>query len=61
MTRTKRSTLTFRRAFTLEGVDPSFPSGTYELVTDEELTEDFRFLRHRHMCIPRSLVRFGRD
>ena len=43
---------TFRRAFTLEGVDPSFPSGTYELVTDEELTEDFRFLRHRHIVFP---------
>jgi len=43
MTRTKRSTLTFRRAFTLEGADRSFPAGAYELVTDEELIEGLSF------------------
>jgi hypothetical protein len=50
MTRTKRSTLTFNRAFTLEGVDRSFPAGAYELVMDEELIEGLSFSAYRRVA-----------
>jgi len=50
MTRTKRSTLTFNRAFTLEGLDRSFPPGAYELVTDEELIEGLSFPAYRRIA-----------
>lgn len=43
MTRTKRRTLTFKRAFTLRGVNHQLPPGDYELVTDEELMKSCRF------------------
>jgi hypothetical protein len=47
--RTKRSTLTFSRAFTLAGVGRSFPAGAYELVTDEELIEGLSFPVYRRV------------
>jgi hypothetical protein len=50
MTRTKRSTLTFSRAFTLEGAERSFPAGVYELVTDEELIEGLSFPAYRRVA-----------
>jgi len=50
MTRTKRSTLTFSRAFTLEGGERSFPAGVYELVTDEELIEGLSFPAYRRVA-----------
>jgi hypothetical protein len=50
MTRTKRSTLTFSRAFTLEGGERSFPAGAYELVTDEELIEGLSFPAYRRVA-----------
>lgn len=50
MTRTKRSTLTFSRAFTLEGLERSFPPGAYELVTDEELIEGLSFPAYRRVA-----------
>lgn len=50
MTRTKRSTLTFIRAFILEGGERSFPAGTYELVTDEELIEGLSFPAYRRVA-----------
>jgi len=49
MTRTKRSTLTFSRAFTLKGVERSLPAGAYELVTDEELIEGLSFPAYRRV------------
>jgi hypothetical protein len=50
MTRTKRSTLTFTRAFTLEGAERSFPAGAYELVTDEEFIEGLSFPAYRRVA-----------
>jgi hypothetical protein len=49
MTRTKRSTLTFSRAFSLKDVDRSFAAGAYELVTDEELIEGLSFAAYRRV------------
>lgn len=53
MTRTKRRTLTFKRPFTLRGVDHQLPAGDYELVTDEELIEELSFPVYRRVssCI----------
>jgi hypothetical protein len=50
MTRTKRRTLTFSRAFTLDGAKRSFPAGAYELVTDEELIEGLSFPVYRRVA-----------
>jgi hypothetical protein len=50
MTRTKRSTVTFSRAFTLETAKRSFPAGAYELVTDEELIEGLSFAAYRRVA-----------
>jgi len=50
MTRTKRRTLTFKRPFTLRGVDHQLPPGDYELVTDEELIEELSFPVYRRVA-----------
>ena len=50
MTRTKRRTLTFKRPFTLKGVDRQLPPGDYELVTDEELIEGLSFPVYRRVA-----------
>jgi hypothetical protein len=50
MTRTKRSTLTFTRAFALEGGERSFPAGAYEVVTDEEVIEGLSFPAYRRVA-----------
>ena len=50
MTRTKRRTLTFKRSFTLKGVDHQLPPGDYELVTDEELIEELSFPVYRRVA-----------
>ena len=50
MTRTKRRTLTFKRAFTLKGVERQLPPGDYELVTDEELIEELSFPVYRRVA-----------
>ena len=50
MTRTKRRTLTFSRAFKLESVERSFPAGAYELVMDEELIEGLSFPVYRRVA-----------
>lgn len=49
MTRTKRRTLTFSRAFALKGVERLLPAGVYELVTDEELIEGLSFPVYRRV------------
>jgi hypothetical protein len=59
MTRTKRSTLTFRNIqvrLHVRRCRPFVSAGVYELVTDEDLIEGFSFLRHRHIG-----VHFGKD
>jgi hypothetical protein len=43
LTRTKRTSYTFARSFSLKGADHVFPAGAYELVTDEELIEGLSF------------------
>lgn len=50
MTRTKRRTLTFKRPFTLKGVERQLPPGDYELVTDEELIEELSFPVYRRVA-----------
>jgi hypothetical protein len=49
MTRTKRSTLIFSHSFKIEGVGRSFPAGSYEQVTDEELIEGLSFPAYRRV------------
>ena len=61
MMRTKRSTLTFRRAFTLEGATRSFSAGAHDLVTDEELIKGLSFPSPSpHVYSPIG-IRLGRD
>ena len=50
MTRTKRSILTFTRAFRLNGAGRPLPAGAYELVTDEELIEGLSFPAYRRVA-----------
>ena len=42
-TRTQRKTVVFSRPFLLKGIDRVLPSGSYEVVTDEELIEGLSF------------------
>ena len=42
-TRTSRTAVTFRRPFSLSGVDEGPPAGTYTVETDEELLEGLSF------------------
>jgi hypothetical protein len=42
-TRTSRTAVTFRRPFSLSGVDEVQPAGTYTVETDEELLEGLSF------------------
>ena len=50
MTRTKRRKLTFKRPFTLKGVERQLPPGEYEVVTDEELIEELSFPVYRRVA-----------
>jgi hypothetical protein len=50
MTRTKRSKLTFRHAFTLKGIGRPLPAGDYEMVSDEELIEHISFPVYRRVA-----------
>jgi hypothetical protein len=50
LTRTKRVTLTFQHAFSLEGVDRRLTAGAYEVVTDEELIEGLSFPAYRRVA-----------
>ena len=52
MTRTKRNTLIFSRAFTLDGGERSFPASAYEMVRDEELIEGLSFPAYRRVLTP---------
>ncbi len=45
--RTKESTVTFARPFTMKGFDLEQPAGTYRLVTDEEEIIGLSFLAFR--------------
>ena len=50
MTRTKRRKLTFKRPFTLKGVERQLPPGEYEVATDEELIEELSFPVYRRVA-----------
>ena len=60
ITRTHRTTSSFTRPFRLRGVDHLLPSGTYEVVTEEELIEGLSFPVYRRvstiMLVPGRLA-----
>jgi hypothetical protein len=49
-TRTIKSTVTFKRSFSLSGFDGEQPAGTYSVETDEELLEGVSFPAYRRMA-----------
>jgi hypothetical protein len=48
--RTTRTTVTFRRPFSLQGVDCVLPAGDYRVLTDEALIEGLSFLAYRRVA-----------
>lgn len=60
--RTTRREITFRRPFTLSGLDGEQPAGTYTVETDEELLEELSFTAWRRtataMVVPRGPVSY---
>ena len=61
--RTTRKTVTFKRPFSLSGVDKVQPSGTYTVDTDEELIDGLSFLVYRRVAtllhLPSTSSRVG--
>lgn len=47
--RTRMKKVTFRRPFTLGGLDEAQPAGVYRVDTDEELLEGLSFLAYRRV------------
>jgi hypothetical protein len=50
LTRTHRETVTFRKPFSLQGVDRMLPAGSYDVTTDEELIEGLSFPVYRRVA-----------
>jgi hypothetical protein len=48
--RTIRKTVTFNQPFSLQGAGRSFPAGSYEVTTDEELIEGLSFPVYRRVA-----------
>jgi hypothetical protein len=48
-TRTTQTTVTFRRPFTISGVDGMQPAGRYAIETDEELLQGISFPAYRRV------------
>lgn len=48
--RTSSKAITFRRPFTVRGVDEIFPAGTYTVETDEEQVEGISFVAYRRIA-----------
>ncbi len=48
--RTKTRDVTFRRPFSLKGVDGVLPPGTYSVETDEELLEQLSFTAYQRVA-----------
>ena len=48
--RTTSKTITFRRPFSLDGLEESQPAGTYTIRTDEEPIEGLSFLAYRRVA-----------
>ncbi len=49
--RTKTRNITFRRPFSLKGVDGVLPPGTYTIDTDEELLEKLSFTAYHRVAM----------
>ena len=41
LTRSRRETVTFRHPFRIKGIDRQLQAGAYEVVTDDEMIENF--------------------
>ena len=62
--RSRRETITFKHPFLIKGIDRLLPSGSYEVVTDEEMIEGLSFAAFRRVATtitvpaapPRSLT-----
>jgi hypothetical protein len=48
--RSRRETITFRRPFTIRGIDRQLPPGPYEVITDEEMIEGLSFASFRRIA-----------
>jgi hypothetical protein len=48
--RTRRETMTFRNAFSLDSVEGKIPAGVYEIVTDEESIDGLSFVCFRRVA-----------
>jgi hypothetical protein len=48
-TRTTRTRITFRRPFSLTGIDRVQPAGTYAIETDEESIQGLSFVAYRRV------------
>ena len=49
-TRTRRETVHFKHPFLIKGVDRLLPSGSYEVITDEEMIEGLSFPSFRRVA-----------
>jgi len=49
LTRSRRTTLVFRRPFVLKGLDRAQPAGTYDIETEEELVQGLSFPAYRRV------------
>jgi len=58
-TRTIRKTVTFKRPFSLTGVDGVQPAGVYDVDTDEALIDDLSFLAYRRVATMIHLQKAG--
>lgn len=58
--RTTSRTITFRRPFSLAGLEESHPAGTYTIQTDEEPIEGLSFLAYRRAATV-ILLPLGQD
>jgi len=48
--RSRRETITFRHPFRIRGIDRLLPSGSYEVITDEEMIEGLSFPAFRRIA-----------
>jgi hypothetical protein len=49
-TRSRREAITFRHTFRIKGIDRALPSGSYEVITDEEMIEGLSFVSFRRVA-----------
>jgi len=56
LTRTRNSTVTFQRPFTLAGLDKLLPAGIYLVETQEELLQSLSFIAYLRIATWISLA-----